>query len=105
MSKKFSDWVRPGVDEVRARPRTWSRELMRLDLRTLERPRKAISGFESRGQSSSLNALLRNSALSEPRIFADKRGLDLRSSAFIRGIRLITRCGCLCGGALLVELD
>src|SRR6185295_18364224 len=63
MSKKFSDWVRPGVDEVRARPRTLSRQLMRLDLPTLERPRKAISGFKSRGQSSSLNALLRNSAV------------------------------------------
>jgi hypothetical protein len=36
---------------------------MRLDLPTFERPRNAISGFESRGQSSSLNALLRNSAL------------------------------------------
>src|ERR1044072_3618521 len=106
MSKKFSDWVRPGVDEVRARPRTWSRELMRLDLPTLERPRKAISGFGSRGQSSSLNALLRNSAFSEPRIFADKRGLDLRSSALIRGIKLLITCsGGLSGGALLVELD
>src|SRR5689334_430091 len=105
MSKKFSDWVRPGVDEVRARPRTLSRELMRLDLPTLERPRKAISGFESRGQSSSLKALLRNSALNGPRIFADKRGSDLRSSASIRGIKLVTRCGGLGGGALLVELD
>lgn len=63
MSKKFSDCVRPGVEEVRASPRTWSKELMRLDLPTLERPRKAISGFASRGQSSSLKALLRNSAL------------------------------------------
>src|ERR1044071_5475531 len=104
--KKLSDCVRPGVEDVRARPRTESRELIKLDLPTLERPRKAISGFESRGQSSSLNALLRNSALSEPRIFADKRGLDLRSSAFIRGIKLLITCsGCLGGGALLVELD
>src|ERR1051325_3977108 len=81
MSKKFCDCVRPGVEEVRASPRTWSRELMRLDLPTLERPRNAISGFASRGQSSSLNALLRNS----PRIFADERRSNLRLSAKIRG--------------------
>jgi hypothetical protein len=37
--------------------------LIKLDLPTLERPRKAISGLESRGQSASLKALLRNSAL------------------------------------------
>jgi hypothetical protein len=36
---------------------------MRLDLPTLERPKNATSGFESRGQSASLKALLRNSAL------------------------------------------
>src|SRR5438105_4831453 len=40
-----------------------SNELMRLDLPTLERPRKEISGSSSCGQSASLNALLRNSAL------------------------------------------
>src|SRR6185503_13659062 len=74
MSKKFSDWVRPGVDEVRARPCTRSRELMRLDLPTFERPRKAISNLESRGQSSSLNALLRNSALKGPRLSVSLRG-------------------------------
>src|ERR1700752_1592026 len=63
MVKKFSDCVRPGVEEVRARPRTESRELIRLDLPTFERPRKPISGLESRGQSASWKALLRNSAL------------------------------------------
>ncbi len=62
MSKKFNDWVRPGVDDVRASPRTESRELIKLDLPTFERPRKAISGFASRGQSGSVKALLRNSA-------------------------------------------
>src|ERR1041385_8272974 len=88
--KKLSDWVRPGVDEVRARPRTESRELIRLDLPTLERPKKAISGFASRGQSASLNALLRNSALNEPLIFADKRRSDLRLSAKISGFFIST---------------
>src|SRR5215510_5634787 len=63
MSKKFSDCVRPGVEDVRARPRTDSRELIKLDLPTLERPKNAISGLASRGQSASLKALLRNSAL------------------------------------------
>jgi hypothetical protein len=48
---------------VRASPRTASKELIRLDLPTFERPRKAISGFESRGQSASAKALLRNSAV------------------------------------------
>jgi len=53
ISKKFSDWVLPGVEDVRARPWTESKELIKLDLPTFERPRNAISGFESRGQSSS----------------------------------------------------
>src|SRR2546428_11954629 len=63
MRKKFSACVRPGVDDVRARPRTPSRELMKLDFPTFERPRKAISGLPSRGQSVGLNALLTNVAL------------------------------------------
>src|SRR2546425_11092066 len=63
MRKKFSDCVRPGVDDVRARPRTPSRELIKLDFPTFERPRKAISGLQSPGQSVSSNALLMNSAL------------------------------------------
>src|SRR5215831_5739085 len=63
MLKKFNDCVRPGVDDVRAKPRTLSRELIRLDLPTLERPRKAISGFTSSGQSVFLNALVTNSAV------------------------------------------
>ena len=74
--KKLSDWVRPGVEDVRARPRTESRELIKLDLPTLERPKKAISGLESRGQSSSLKALLRNSVLTTfiKRLAADFHG-------------------------------
>src|SRR6202008_4159411 len=81
--------VLPGVEEVRARPRTPSKELIRLDLPKFERPRKAISGFRSRGQSASLNALFRNSA----------------DMTFIRQIPfgLITGRGSLGGGALLVE--
>src|SRR6185436_18066867 len=63
MRKKLSICVRPGVDEVRASPRTPKRELIRLDLPTLERPRKAISGVASCSQSLSFSALLRNSAL------------------------------------------
>ena len=63
MEKKFNDCVLPGVDEVRANPRTMSRELIRLDLPTFDLPKKAISGFESEGQSLSLKALLRKSAL------------------------------------------
>src|SRR6185503_7861228 len=100
MSKKFNDWVRPGVEEVRARPCTRSRELMRLDLPTFERPRKAISGFESRGQSSSLNALLRNSAVTT---FIDKLATDLTDDPW--PFQLVACGGSLCGGALLVKLD
>src|ERR1051325_635572 len=70
ISKKLSDCVRPGVEDVRARPRTESRELIRLDLPTLERPKKAISGFASRGQSASVNALLRNSAVTTFIVFS-----------------------------------
>src|SRR6266446_2985085 len=63
MRKKFRTCVRPGVDEVRARPRTPNNELIKLDLPTLDLPRNAISGMLSRGQSASFSALLRNSAL------------------------------------------
>src|ERR1041384_7603869 len=82
--KKFSDCVRPGVEDVRARPRTESRELIRLDLPTFERPKNAISGLASRGQSASVNALLRNSAVTTfiNNLAADYA--DKRSSAFIR---------------------
>jgi hypothetical protein len=43
-TKKLSDWVRPGVLEVRARPDWRVRALIRLDFPTLERPAKATSG-------------------------------------------------------------
>src|SRR6185503_6180722 len=78
ISKKFSACVRPGVEDVRARPRTASRELIKLDLPTFERPKKAISGFASRGQSASLKALLRNSAVTTFMILCG----PLRISAF-----------------------
>jgi hypothetical protein len=61
--KKFKDCVRPGVEDVRANPRTDSNELIKLDLPTFDRPRNATSGCESFGQSSSLKALFMNSAL------------------------------------------
>ena len=48
---------------MRANPCTFSSELIRLDLPTFDRPRKAISGSGSRGQSASAKALLMNSAL------------------------------------------
>ena len=73
---------------MRARPRTSSSELIRLDLPTFERPRKAISGNGSGGQSDSWNALFKNSVVvafilvghrqndqNWPRINADTRGL------------------------------
>jgi len=40
-----------------------SRELIKLDLPTFDLPRNAISGCESEGQSFSLKALFKNSAL------------------------------------------
>src|SRR6185436_6279288 len=61
--KKFSDCVRPGVEEVRARPRTESRELIKLDFPTFERPMNAISGNSPIGQSAAWKLLFRNSAL------------------------------------------
>src|SRR5690349_15321699 len=113
MSKKFNDCVRPGVEEVRARPRTWSKELMRLDLPTLERPRKAISGFASRGQSSSLNALLRNSALTafiyevSRKAAKERKGAKKFFAVFapLREPVLVTRRGGLCSSALLIKCD
>src|SRR5689334_7183108 len=62
IEKKFNDWVLPGVDEVRANPLTRRRELIKLDLPTFDLPMKAISGFESEGQSFSVKALFKNSA-------------------------------------------
>src|ERR1044072_1217488 len=97
MVKKFNDCVRPGVEDVRASPRTESRELIRLDLTTFERQRKAISRLESRGQSASAEALLRNSALKRPRTFTDERGLDPCTSVIIRGLlsfKLVAGSGC-----------
>src|SRR5215831_9429603 len=63
MTKKFNDWVRPGVEDVRANPFVASNELITLDLPTFDRPMKAISGWLFFGHSFSLKALLRNSAL------------------------------------------
>src|SRR4029434_11204544 len=63
MRKKFNDCVRPGVEEVRARPRTESRELIKLDFPTFERPMNAISGNSPIGQSAAWKLLCRNSAL------------------------------------------
>src|SRR5882762_10243681 len=84
MSKKFNDWVRPGVFDVRARPRVLSRELMMLDFPTLERPMKAISGFASRGQSLSWKELFRNSAL-VILIFDESLGFTQSSSPVLQG--------------------
>src|SRR5258705_14025859 len=63
IKKKFSDCVRPGVEDVRAKPRTESRELIKLDFPTFERPMNAISGTKPPGQSAGLKLLFRNSAL------------------------------------------
>ncbi len=50
--KKLSSRVRPGVTETRARLVRPVSALIRLDLPTLERPAKAISGRPSFGKSS-----------------------------------------------------
>jgi hypothetical protein len=55
--------VRPGVPDVRASPRTESRELIKLDLPTFERPINAISGNAPLGQSAGWKLLFKNSAL------------------------------------------
>src|SRR4028118_1315280 len=59
----LSAGVRPGVEEVRARPLTPSSELIKLDFPTFDRPRNATSGNPGRGQSCSLKELLTNSVL------------------------------------------
>src|ERR1041384_7528653 len=68
--------VRPGVFDVRASPLRCSREFISDDFPTFERPRKAISGRRSAGQSCFLKALFTNSAevifTAEPR---DRRTL------------------------------
>ena len=50
--KKLSSRVRPGVTDTRARLVRPVSALIRLDLPTLERPAKAISGFPSGGRPS-----------------------------------------------------
>src|SRR5258705_5175216 len=56
-------WVRPGVLLVRARLRRPERALIALDLPTLERPAKAISGGPGGRRSPGRPAARRNSAL------------------------------------------
>lgn len=55
-------WVLPGVFDVRAKPLRCSKEFIRLDFPTFERPRNEISGKPSVVQWLSLKALLINSA-------------------------------------------
>src|SRR5580698_3184721 len=59
ISKKLMARVRPGVELVRATLSPTS-ELMTLDLPTLERPRKAISGREGAGKCAASVAAARN---------------------------------------------
>ena len=47
MLKKFNSCVLPGLPEVRAKFLRLRRVLIKLDLPTLERPAKAISGISS----------------------------------------------------------
>jgi hypothetical protein len=63
MSKKFNACVRPGVLDARANPFTPSKELIKLDFPTFERPTKEISGRSAGGQCSSAKALFKNTAL------------------------------------------
>jgi hypothetical protein len=49
MPKKFSCWVRPGVELVRASPRRPTMRLIADDLPTLERPANATSGCDGAG--------------------------------------------------------
>jgi hypothetical protein len=62
MSKKLISWVRPGVELVFTRRLRLTRVLIRLDLPTLERPAKAISGYFTGGYWAGLVALVTNSA-------------------------------------------
>jgi len=63
--KKFSCWVRPGVELVRARPRRPTMRLIADDLPTLERPANATSGKSPSGRKSSDGADSRNSTRPE----------------------------------------
>src|SRR5436190_24306699 len=61
MPIKLMVWVLPGV-ELTCASFCWSRELMRLDLPTLDRPRKANSGGPSGGKWWGSAAEMRNLA-------------------------------------------
>src|SRR5271167_1052602 len=63
ISKKLISWVRPGVELVRANPRTPSKLLIKLDLPTFDLPRKATSGRLVKGNCSGSTALLTNLVL------------------------------------------
>src|SRR5215472_11413545 len=62
MPMKLMLRVRPG-EELTCASFCWSRELIRLDLPTLERPRKANSGGPAAGKSCGLVAAIRNLAM------------------------------------------
>ncbi|HYP53009.1 MAG TPA: hypothetical protein VEQ42_05685 [Pyrinomonadaceae bacterium] len=51
------------MDDVRAKPLTPSKEFIKLDFPTFDRPRNATSGSPPAGQWVSSNALLTNSVL------------------------------------------
>ena len=55
-------WVCPGVELVFARRFRFIRVFIKLDLPTLERPTKAISGNADSGYSEGFVALVKNSA-------------------------------------------
>jgi hypothetical protein len=55
-SNQFKSLVRPGVDDVLARPLTPTRLFKSEDLPTLDRPAKANSGAASAGKSAGVAA-------------------------------------------------
>src|SRR5262245_26883200 len=84
-------WVRPGVLLVRARPRRPASALMALDLPTLERPAKAISGGPSGGRSAGRAAARRNCACAKAWLAVPKGGNSNKIPPFVRGTQRMIR--------------
>src|SRR5262245_43551204 len=90
--------VRPGVLLTRARPRRPASALMALDLPTLERPAKAISGGPGGGRSEGRAAARRNCASEKACVAVPKGANSNKIPPFVRGYRRMMRALALAAG-------
>src|SRR4249920_2921225 len=104
--------VRPGVLLVRARPRLLASALMALDLPTLERPAKAISGGPGGRRSPGRPAARMNCACEKACMAVPKGANSNKIPPFVRGYHRMMRAlafsagmAILCTGSAVAQND